>query len=230
MFPPRTDLGVKLLHISCHLHAELFSCSLWCTRHVCRHITRVLGRLTSQNFDSPTGRLRRQNPPKLQVQNLRSNTSASTADGPGTMPDAVAPSVKMCPSDDAGSPSSLPSSSAFDHGLLTVTGNLVQLTDAREFAQRQRQQQPGERREVAIVAVGPGGGEAERPRRDHAWQGACPALRRGDGMGIRVPASMQRGQKPDQWSITARDNDRGRDGESHRQVFSWLISCHNKPE
>ena len=70
LFPPRTDLGVKLLHISCHLHTKLFSCSLWCIRHVHRYITRVLGRLTRQNFDSPTGRLRRQNPPKRQVQNL----------------------------------------------------------------------------------------------------------------------------------------------------------------
>ena len=146
------------------------------------------------------------------------------------MPDAVAPSVKTSPSNAAQSPSLLPSSSAFDQGLLTVTGNLVQLTDAHEFAQRQQQQQPGERREVAIMAVGPGGGEAERPRRDRAWRGALPALQRGNGMGIRVPASMQQGRKPDQRSIAARDNDRGRDGESHRQVFSWLISCHNKPE
>ena len=32
------------------------------------------------------------------------------------------------------SPSLLPSSSAFDQGLLTVSGNSVQLTDASEFA------------------------------------------------------------------------------------------------
>ena len=39
------------------------------------------------------------------------------------------------------------------------------------------------------MSVSPGEGEAERPRRDRARQGALPALRRGDGMGVRVPAS-----------------------------------------
>jgi hypothetical protein len=50
------------------------------------------------------------------------------------MPDALAPLAKTCPSDTAQSPSSSLSSSAFDQGLLTVSGNLVQLIDASEFA------------------------------------------------------------------------------------------------
>jgi len=53
---------------------------------------------------------------------------------PGTMLDAVTPSAKTCLSDAARSPSSSPSSSPFDQGLLTVSGNSVQLTDASEFA------------------------------------------------------------------------------------------------
>jgi hypothetical protein len=59
-----------------------------------------------------------------------------------------------------------------------------------------------------------GPGEAERPQRDRAWRGALPALRRGDGVGVRVPASTWLGRRPDQ------RYDRGRDGES----------CHNKPK
>jgi hypothetical protein len=50
------------------------------------------------------------------------------------MPDAVAPLAKTCLSKTARTLSSSPSPSAFDQGLMTISGNLVQLTDASEFA------------------------------------------------------------------------------------------------